>query len=133
MADNAKYVTLTDGTFQEEVLGADQPVLVDFWATWCGPCIKAMPKLETLARRYKGELEIIAVNLDDVAAARQLWDSRGYSMTLVADDGDASRRYGVSTIPHTVLIDRAGVVRHVARGAAGDLERLIDRQVQIRN
>jgi hypothetical protein len=47
-------------------------------------------------------------------------------MTLVADDGDASQRYGVSSIPHTVIIDRRGVVREVVHGTGGDLPRLVE-------
>ena len=94
--------------------------VLDFWATWCGPCLAAMPRLDQLARKHP-ELAVLAINLDDAAAARALFDERHYAMTLVADDGDASQRYGVSSIPHTVLIDRHGVVRDVIRGATGDL------------
>ena len=96
-------------------------VIVDFWATWCGPCLKAMPKLESISRRYAGQVEVIAVNLDDAAKARAMFDEGGYKMTLVADDGQVSNRYGVSTIPHSVVIDRDGVVRSVYRGSSSQL------------
>ncbi len=96
-------------------------VVVDFWATWCGPCIRAMPKLESLSRRHAGELEVIAVNLDDATKARAMFDEGGYRMTLVADDGQVSTRYGVSTIPHSVVIDREGIVRMVYRGGSSKL------------
>jgi thiol-disulfide isomerase/thioredoxin len=96
-------------------------VVIDFWATWCGPCIRSMPKLESLARRYAGELVVIAVNLDDAAKARSMFDESGYRITLVADDGQVSVRYGVSTIPHTVVIDREGIVRIVYRGGSSKL------------
>ncbi len=100
---------------------AGKVVVVDFWATWCGPCIRAMPKLESLSRRYAGQVEVIAVNLDDFAKARKMFDEGGYRMTLVADDGQVSSRYGVSTIPHTVVIDREGVVRFVYRGGTSKI------------
>jgi thiol-disulfide isomerase/thioredoxin len=96
-------------------------VVVDFWATWCGPCIRAMPKLESLSRRYAGQVEVIAINLDDFAKARQMFDEGGYRMTLVGDDGQVSTRYGVSTIPHSVVIDRDGIVRTVYRGGSSKL------------
>lgn len=96
-------------------------VLLDFWATWCGPCLKAMPKLDVLARTHP-DVVVIAINLDDAAAARTLWDERGYLIRLLADDGQVSERYGVSTIPHSVVIDRAGVVRMVARGNTAQLD-----------
>lgn len=96
-------------------------VVVDFWATWCGPCIRMMPKLESLSRRYAGQVEVIAINLDDAAKARSMFDEGNYRMTLVADDGQVSLRYGVSTIPHSVVIDRDGVVRTVYRGGSSAL------------
>jgi thiol-disulfide isomerase/thioredoxin len=105
-------------------LATGKVTIVDFWATWCGPCLAAMPRLDALARAHP-DVVVLAVNLDDAAAARALFDERGYRMTLVADDTLTSERYGVSTIPHTVLIDRAGVVRLVARGNAGDLEKAV--------
>lgn len=96
-------------------------VVLDFWATWCGPCLKAMPKLDLLARTHP-DVVVIAINLDDAGAARTLWDERGYLIRLLADDGQVSERYGVSTIPHSVVIDRAGVVRMVARGTTTQLD-----------
>jgi thiol-disulfide isomerase/thioredoxin len=99
--------------------------VLDFWATWCGPCLVAMPRLDKIARAHP-EVTVLAINVDDPAAARALFDRRGYAMTLVADDGDTSQRYSVSSIPHTVIIDRRGVVRSVVRGTAGDIAALVD-------
>lgn len=96
--------------------------IVDFWATWCGPCLRAMPALDALAARYPNDVAVIAVNLDDAAEARALFDERRYRMGLVFDDGHTSERYGVTTIPHSVVIDRAGVVRLVHRGGGTAVE-----------
>jgi thiol-disulfide isomerase/thioredoxin len=96
--------------------------IVDFWATWCGPCLRAMPSLDSLARRYPNDLVVIAVNLDDAPEARALFDERRYRMALAFDDGHTSERYGVTTIPHSVVIDRAGVVRLVHRGGGASVE-----------
>lgn len=96
--------------------------VIDFWATWCGPCLRAMPALDALARRYPDDLAVIAINLDDAAEARALFDERGYRMTLVLDDGHTSERYGVTTIPHSVVLDRTGVVRLVHRGGGSAVE-----------
>ncbi len=65
MADNAKYVTVTDSNFQEEVLNADQPVLVDFWATWCGPCRMIAPTIEELAEQYEGRAKVAKLDVDN--------------------------------------------------------------------
>ena len=96
-------------------------VVLDFWATWCGPCLKAMPRLETLSRMHP-DVTVLAINLDDPSAARALWDANHYHMELLADDGHVSERYGVTTIPHSVVIDREGVVRLVARGTSTQID-----------
>jgi len=100
--------------------------VLDFWATWCKPCLAAMPRLEQLARAHP-DVAVLAINTDDPAAARALFDSRGYTMTLLADDGAISDRYGVSVLPYTVIVDRDGAVREVLRGAGADVEALVER------
>lgn len=95
--------------------------VVEFWATWCKPCRKSLPKLNAIVERFP-DVQVVAVNLDDPVAARALFDAAHYTMTLVADDGAASERYGVTSIPHTVVIDPSGRVRAVARGTGLDLE-----------
>jgi thiol-disulfide isomerase/thioredoxin len=99
--------------------------VLDFWATWCQPCLAAMPRLDKLARSHP-DVAVLAINLDDAAHARALFTERGYTMKLLADDGDASQRYGVSSIPHTVVIDRSGVVRDVIRGTGTDIASVVE-------
>lgn len=93
--------------------------IVDFWATWCGPCLRSMPHLDKIARAHP-EIDVLTVNLDNAAEARAMFDQASYMLTLLADDGEVSERFGVVTIPHTVVIDRGGTLRRV--GGAGDLE-----------
>jgi thiol-disulfide isomerase/thioredoxin len=103
-------------------LAKGRVTVLDFWATWCGPCLKAMPKLEALAAQHP-DVDVIAINLDDAAAARALFDEAGWTrIRLLADDGAVSQRYNVSTIPHSVVIDRDGIVRHVVRGGSRSVE-----------
>ncbi len=99
-------------------------VVLDFWATWCGPCLKAMPKLEAFQRKHPDAL-VITINIDDPAEARAIFDEAGYTLMLLAGDPPTSDRYDVGAIPHTVVIDRSGIVKRVVRGGKIDLEREI--------
>jgi cytochrome c biogenesis protein CcmG/thiol:disulfide interchange protein DsbE len=106
-----------DGTLGEPVRSADlegHVVVLDFWATWCKPCLMALPALSALAAG--GHVTVLSVNTDDPVAARALFDARGYRSTLVAGDEATADRFGVSVIPHLVVVDADGVVRMVARG-----------------
>jgi thiol-disulfide isomerase/thioredoxin len=108
--------------------------IIEFWATWCQPCLKALPKLDALMRDHK-DVTVLAVNLDDPLEASVIWEAQRYRMTLLKDDGSVSNRYGVSQVPHVVVIDREGMVRLVARGGRADVEAMVEKILaeQIRN
>src|SRR5207302_8303392 len=89
---------LTDATFEEEINAADQPVLVDFWAEWCGPCKLINPILEDLATEYDGRLRIVKVDVDE--------------------SPDVARRYEIMSIPTPVLFQE-GVAKKRMIGAKG--------------
>jgi thioredoxin 1 len=90
--------TVTDETFEADVLGSDTPVLVDFWAEWCGPCKMIAPSLEEISAELEGRVTIVKANLDDA--------------------GDAATRYSVRTIPQLVLFKGGEESARWIRGAA---------------
>ena len=86
MASN-DVVTLKDSTFDQEVLKSDTPVLVDFWAVWCGPCKAIAPVVDELATRYKGKLKVGKMDVDDQQAIAQQYGIRSIPTLLVFKGG----------------------------------------------
>ena len=83
----------TDATFEQEVLKADVPVLVDFWAPWCGPCRMIAPIVEELANQYNGKLKVVKLNTDE--------------------NQDTAVRYGIRSIPTLGIFKDGKVVDSV--------------------
>ena len=94
-------------------------VMINFWATWCGPCRQEMPLLDDLYARYERVgFKLLGVNIDDDARrALQMAEELNVSFPILFDEGkDVSRLYQVEAMPATILVDREGTVRHVHHG-----------------
>ncbi len=78
---------LTDSNFDAEVIKSDVPVLVDFWAVWCGPCKQLTPIVEDMATEYKGTLKVAKLNIDDHMAIPQKFGVRSVPTLLVFKSG----------------------------------------------
>jgi len=105
-------IDVTDADFQGVVLESDVPVLVDFWAPWCGPCKMAAPVLEKLAGEYDGRLKICKVNIDD--------------------ERQVATQYGIMSIPTMFLFkdgQLADQIRGVTPSFEADLKEKIDAQL----
>lgn len=105
MSDN--IINITDSSFEADVLKSDAPVLVDFWAPWCGPCKMIAPVLEELAEDYAGKVKIAKLNIDDNTAI--------------------ASKYGIRSIP-TLMLFNNGQPEATKIGASGksDLVTFID-------
>jgi thioredoxin 1 len=105
-----KIVTLTDQNFEQEVVNAPQPVLVDFWAEWCGPCRIIAPTVEVIASEYAGRLKVGKLNVDD-----------NLSVTS---------RYNIRSIP-TLLLFKAGQIQEQVVGATSkdNISKLVDKHL----
>ena len=90
MADN--ITTLTDTNFNEEVKGSDQPVLVDFWAEWCGPCKTVAPILEEIAGEQAGKVRIAKLNVDDAPVTAQEFQVMSIPTLILFKDGEVQAR-----------------------------------------
>ena len=99
----ANYVTLTDATFKEEVLESSIPVLVDFWAPWCGPCRAMAPVIEQLAEEFDGRAKIAKMNVDDNQQAPMQYGVRSIPTLLCFNEGEVvDQRIGV--VPRQQLV-----------------------------
>lgn len=88
-----KALTFTDDSFENDVLGSDQPVLVDFWAEWCGPCRMVGPVVEELAGEYEGKAKIGKVDVDS--------------------NPEISQKYGIRSIPSLLIFKNGEVVDQI--------------------
>ncbi|MBZ4416959.1 thioredoxin [Myxococcus sp. RHSTA-1-4] len=93
---SADVTNIGDGDFKQQVLDSQQPVLVDFWATWCAPCRAIAPAIEDLASKYQGQVKFTKLNIDD--------------------NQDTPQQYGIRSIP-TLLIFKGGKVVEQIVGA----------------
>jgi len=85
LSDNIKHVT--DGSFEQDVLQADGPVLVDYWAEWCGPCKMIGPIIEELAAEYGDRLTVAKMDIDSNMMTPQQYSIRGIPTLMIFRDG----------------------------------------------
>lgn len=88
---DSSVLVVTDSSFQKEVINSDQPVLVDFWATWCGPCRMYGPIVDKVAEDYKGRLKVVRVDVDQ--------------------NPQVSRFFKIQAIPNSLLFQKGNIVK----------------------
>ncbi|GLQ88030.1 thioredoxin TrxA [Dyella flagellata] len=100
---------VSDDTFEHEVLKSETPVLVDFWAEWCGPCKAIAPALDELAKDYQGKLRVVKLNIDHNQQKPRDYAVRGIPTLLLFKNGkvEATQIGAVSKGQLKLLIDKA--------------------------
>ncbi len=81
-------VSVTDSSFEDEVLKSDTPVVVDFWAEWCGPCKTLSPVIDELANDFKGKVKIVKINIDDSPESPSKYGVRGIPTLMIFKGGE---------------------------------------------
>ena len=79
---------VTDSSFEADVIKSEKPVLLDFWAEWCGPCVQIAPALEELANEYKDSLTVVKVNIDENPETPAKYGVRGIPTLILFKDGE---------------------------------------------
>lgn len=100
-------VNVSEASFEQDVLKSDTPVLVDFWAEWCGPCKMIAPVLDEVSKEYSGRVKVCKVNVDDHGALAAKYGVRGIPTLLLLKNGnvEATKVGAVSKSQLTAFID----------------------------
>lgn len=109
MAESKNVKEFTDANFEDEVLKADTPVLVDFWAVWCAPCRVIAPVVDEIADSYGGKLKVGKVNVDDNSAT--------------------PNKYGIRSIPTLMLFNEGKVVEQIIGANPAEVKRVVEQHV----
>jgi peroxiredoxin len=107
-------------------------IVLDFWATWCPPCKKSLPKLALIAKTYSEDVQILAISIDDSEdnAYRFIVDNKIDMLTLYDDEKEVVGSYDIPAMPTLFIIDRDGVIRSLFEGYTEDSLEEIEEKIK---
>jgi thioredoxin 1 len=100
-----KPIEITDTNFEQEVLNSDMPVLIDFWAVWCGPCRVIAPVVEEIAGEYEGKLKVGKLDVDNNPQTAVKYGIRSIPTLLIFNNGEVSDQL-IGALPKAQIVDR---------------------------
>jgi len=103
-------IEINDTRFETEVVSADTPVVVDFWATWCGPCRKLGPVIDEIAQNYEGKVKFAKVNVEESLETAKKYSISGIPCLLVFKNGEPVERM-VGLMPKNTII--SNIEKHI--------------------
>lgn len=101
----AKPIEITDSNFEQEVINSDVPVLIDFWAVWCGPCKVIAPVVEEIAGEYEGKLKVGKLDVDNNPNVAVKYGIRSIPTLMVFNKGQVSDQM-IGALPKAHIVDR---------------------------
>lgn len=104
----AEPIKVTDNTFSEEVKNSDKPVLVDFWASWCGPCKMVAPVIEDIAANYDDQIKVCKLNVDENQQTAAEFEVMSIPTMIVFEDGEIKDKL-VGYMPKGRLVKKLGL------------------------
>jgi len=110
-------VTITTDRFEPDVLNSDLPVLIDFWAPWCGPCRAVAPVLDQIASEYDGRLKVVKVNVDEEPSIAGAFNVRSIPTLVVLQDRKITSS-AMGAMPKNALVQALGLDQLPARAEA---------------
>ncbi len=100
----ADVLEITDESFESEVLTENKLTLVDFWATWCGPCRKLAPVIDELAKEFEGKVKFVKIKADENIQTAQKYSISGVPCLLIFKDGEPVERI-VNIVPKSIIVN----------------------------
>lgn len=104
----SKPVDINDNNFKQEVLNADKPVLVDFWADWCGPCKMVAPVVKDIAKEYEEQVKVCKLNVDEAQSTAADYGVRSIPTLILFENGKVKDKV-VGYAPKAKLVQKLGL------------------------